>query len=183
MKKKILLVLVLATAAAGGVFGQAWYNSYASGIEGSKIFINAGVGYVYLPYKMSLPPISGSVEYGLSKIPLSLGAYFGITMYDGDIGGTNTKGTLMGVGARASYHFNFIKNLDPYVTLVLGWLIYKQEVKKTVPVTSTMEHDLSTFLYGFHLGTRYFFTKNIGIYAELGWDAVSIVSAGLSLKF
>jgi hypothetical protein len=189
--KKLMLLSVLAVAAAGGVFGQEWYNSYAPGIEGSKIFINGGIGVGVLPYKMSLPPISASIEYGFSKIPLSLGAYFGITGYNEDFTlYSSYKGTLTGFGAKTSYHFNFVKNLDPYVSLTLGWLVYHQEEKisiavpiDTPPATTTVEHDLSTFFYGFNLGARYFFTKNIGAYVELGYSAVSVVSAGLSLKF
>jgi hypothetical protein len=190
--KKLMLLSVLAAVAAGGAFGQAWYNSYAPGIEGSKVFINAGVGYGLLPYKMSLPPISASVEYGLAKIPLSFGVYFGITGYDEELSAYSSyKGTMTGFGARASYHFNFLKNLDPYASLTLGWLVYSQEVKATVPGvpgytedrTATAENDLSTFFYGFNVGARYFFTKNIGAYAELGYSAVSVVNAGLSLKF
>ncbi|MDR2178499.1 MAG: hypothetical protein LBP20_10745 [Treponema sp.] len=193
--KKFVLAAVLAAAAAGGAFGQAWYNSYAPGIEGSKIFVNGGIGFGVLPYKMSLPPISASAEYALDKIPLSVGAYFGITGYNEELSAHSSyKGSLTGFGAKASYHFNFIKNLDPYVSLTLGWLVYKQEVKSSytsysspsyTPKTTTVtaENDLSTFFYGFNLGARYFFTKNIGAYVELGYSAVSVASAGLALKF
>jgi hypothetical protein len=181
--KKLILLSVLAVAVAGGAFGQEWYNSYAPGIEGSKFLINGGIGLGVLPYKMSLPPISASAEYVLAKIPLSVGAYFGITGYDEKLASSfSYKGTLAGFGAKASYHFNFLQNLDPYVSLTLGWLVYSQEVKS--PLTNTTaKNDLSTFLYGFNLGTRYFFTKNIGAYVELGYSAVSVASLGLSLKF
>jgi hypothetical protein len=136
---------------------------------------------------MSLPPISLSAEYalGLPNIPLSVGAYFGVTGYNEELTAYSSyKGTLVGFGAKGSYHFNFLKNLDTYVGLTLGWLVYTQEVKSTwMDTTATAKNDLSTFLYGFSLGARYFFTKNIGAYAELGYSAVSVLSAGLSLKF
>jgi hypothetical protein len=196
--KKLVLFSVLTVLAAGVAFGQAeetgrtWYNSYALGMEDSKFLINAGIGLGILPYKMSIPPISASVEYrlGLANIPLSVGGYFGITGYDEELTAYSSyKGTLVGFGAKGSYHFNFLKNLDTYVSLTLGWLIYNQEVKTTIPVTggddvtTTAENDLSTFFYGFNLGARYFFTKNIGAYVELGYSAVSVASAGLALKF
>jgi hypothetical protein len=141
---------------------------------------------------MSLPPISASVEYGLSNLPLSFGAYFGIAGYDEELTAYSAyKGSLTGFGAKASYHFNFIKNLDPYVSLTLGWLIHNQEATVTIPgipgliepITGTSESDLSTFFYGFNLGARYFFTSNIGAYVELGYSAVSVVSAGIAVKF
>jgi hypothetical protein len=194
---------VLAVVIAGGVFAQnSWYNSYAPGIDGSKIFVNAGIGVGILPYKMSIPPISASVEYALPNIPLSLGGYFGITGYNEEenIGSASYtyKGTLVGFGAKASYHFNFIKNLDPYVSLLLGWLVWNEEVTATVHPqsygagpysvstpgsTATAEEDMSTFLYGFNIGARYFFTPLIGAYAELGYSAVSVLSVGVTLKF
>jgi hypothetical protein len=186
--KKSILVLVLAMVVAGGVFAQEWYNSYAPGIEGSKIFVNAGVGFGMLPYKMSLPPISASVEYGLANIPLSIGGFFGITGYDEDLGYSAYKGTLMAFGVKGSYHFNLVKNLDPYASLMLGWMVYNQEVTSTISFmgntsTGTVENDLSTVYYAFNVGARYFFTNNIGAYVELGYSAMSLVSAGLSLKF
>ncbi|MDR0638222.1 MAG: hypothetical protein LBG27_04850 [Spirochaetaceae bacterium] len=184
MAKKIGLVLVLAMTVAGGVFAE-WYNSYAPGIEGSKFFINGGIGLGILPYKMSLPAISASVEYGLPNIPLSVGGCFGVTAYEEEISAYSSyKGTLVGLGAKVSWHFNFLENLDTYASLVLGYLFYTQEVKTTIlNVSATAENDLSTFLYGFNLGARYFFTDTIGAYVELGYSAVSVASVGLSLKF
>ncbi|MDR2193362.1 MAG: hypothetical protein LBP19_02705 [Treponema sp.] len=58
---------------------------------------------------MALPPIAAGVEYGLDKIPLSVGAYFGITGYDEELSAYSSyKGTLAGFGAKASYHFKLI---------------------------------------------------------------------------
>jgi hypothetical protein len=156
-------------------------------VKGSNIFINAGVGYGILPYKMSLPPISASVEYGLANIPLSIGGYFGYTAYDEELSAYSSyKGTIIGVGTKANWHFNFVRNLDPYISVTLGWLIYKQEVTTTIPYVNTkvdVENDLSAFFYGVNLGARYFFTNNIGAYIEFGYSAISVASAGLTVKF
>jgi opacity protein-like surface antigen len=182
MKKRIL-VMVLAAFVAGGAFAD-WYDSYAPGIDGSKWLINAGVGYGLLPYKLSIPPVSASVEYAGLKIPLSLGGYFGIAGYDEDLVYSKYSGTMIGVGARAAWHFNFIKNLDTYAGLNLGWMIYNQKVTTTVLNVSTdVGYDLSSFYYAFDIGARYFFTNNIGAYLELGYSPISVASVGLSLKF
>jgi hypothetical protein len=193
MKKRIFVALALvALVTGGGVFSQekTWYNSYAPEIEGSKIFVNAGIGFGLLPYKMSLPPISASVEYGLDNIPLSLGGYFGIAGYNEDIGRANYSATMAGIAARAAWHFNFIRNLDTYVGLNLGFMLYKQTVETqgdtyygTTVAGSKVENDLNTFYYAFNIGGRYFFTKNIGAYIELGYSPIAIASLGLSLKF
>lgn len=175
--KKALLILIL----AGGAFAEEWYNSYASGIAGSHILANVGVGFGILPYKLSVPPISASVEYMLDKIPLSLGGYFGIAGYKEDLIYSTYTGTMVGIGARAAWHVGFVKNLDVYGGLNLGWMVYTQEIKS--PGISAIKNDLSAFYYTFFVGGRYFFTKNIGAYVELGYSPISIVSAGLSLKF
>lgn len=180
------MVLILVGALAGGAFaqGKTWYNSYAPGIEGTQFLINVGIGAGNLPYKTSLPAISASAEYELANIPLSVGAYFGITGYSEDTTIFTTtytyKGTRTGIGAKASYHFNFIRNFDPYVSLVLGWLVWSEE---HTAAGVTRKYDYSRFFPAYNIGARYFFTNSIGAYLELGYSAVSIASVGLAVKF
>jgi hypothetical protein len=115
--EKTYVVLVFATLAAGGAFGQTWYNSYAPGIEGSKIFINGGIGFGVLPYKMSLPPSRQASSMGcLIYHCLSAGILALSVMTRNLAHLVSYKRTMMGFGAKASYHFNFLKNLN----LVLG---------------------------------------------------------------
>jgi hypothetical protein len=173
----MLTVLILSAVVAGGAFAQGqWYNSYAPGIAGSKLLVNAGIGFGLLPYAVKIPALSASVEYALPKIPLSIGGYAGFTTY----GEGWYSGSMTGIGAKASWHFNFVKNIDPYVSLTLGYLIWNETWD---PPGYKVKTDYSTFLYGVNIGGRYFFTKNIGIYAELGYSAVSLASLGLALKF
>jgi hypothetical protein len=186
MAKKLVFVLILAAVVAGGAFAQEkkWYNSYADGIEGSTFLINAGVGFGLLPYKLSLPPISASVEYMLGKIPLSLGGYFGIAGYNEESGSYTYSGTMIGIGARAAWHFNFLENLDTYAGLNLGWMIWNETSEWNWLGSKTKtDYDYSTFYYAFNIGARYFFTKNIGAYIELGYSPISVASIGLALKF
>jgi hypothetical protein len=184
--KKLFSLLLLAALAAGGAFAlpENWLKSYAPGIEGSSFFVNAGIGYGLLPYKMSLPPVSVNVQYALKSSPFSVGGYFGYTGYNEDIGFINYSASMIGIGARGEWHINLAKNLDTYAALSLGYLLYNQETTTEILGTkTTAEADLSTFFYSFGFGARYFFTKNIGAYAELGYSAVSVASLGLALKF
>jgi len=177
---------------------KTWNNSYADGIEGSRFLINTDIGLGILPYKMSVPPISVSVEYMFDKAPISIGGYSGVTVYNEDIAYINYKASMVGLGVKGSWHFNFgVNNLDTYVGLVLGLLAYTQNVTTSIPgtpaippyvsatpdTTITAEYNLSTLLYGFIVGARYFFTNNLGAYFELGYSAVSIASIGLAVKF
>ena len=99
------------------------------------------------------------------------------------------KGTIVGIGAKVSYHFNFMQNLDPYVSLVGGYKMHPQETTTTIttsydkgsPVTTKGE--FPGMFFGFNLGARYFFTEAIGAYVELGYSDISVFNAGLALKF
>ena len=174
--KKLILVLILAIMVAGGAFAE-WYDSYAPGIEGYTFLVNIGIGYGFLPYNMAFPPVSVSVEYMLDFIPLSVGGYVGYTAYKETVAGWGTyDGTMLGIGAKASWHFNFFENFDPYVSLTAGWLIWNEKL-------GTVNSGLSTFFYSGNIGARYFFTNNIGAYIELGYSAISVASIGLALKF
>jgi len=188
MMKKLLWVLILAVLVAGGAFAE-WYDSYAPGIEGSKIFINGGIGIGFLPYKMSIPPITASAEYALPiTMPISVGAFIGYTAYDEDITQYNNfKGSMFGIGARASYHFNFMRNLDPYASLTLGYVVHSQKSTAQVPGlpgsgSVSAENNLSFFMFGIHAGARYFFTDMLGAYVEAGFGAIHLVSVGVSIK-
>jgi hypothetical protein len=182
MKKKLALTLIMVTLLAGGVFAQDWYNSYAPGIDGSILFINAGVGSGFLP-SYSLPPIYASVEYAGLPIPLSVGGYFGIAEYKQDTSDFNIHDTPIVLGARAAWHFNLLENLDAYAAVHIGWMMGKEikEGKKTsLPDITT---PFSTFDYGFFIGARYFFTSFLGAFLELGYSPITFGTVGLALKF
>ncbi|GAB6392599.1 MAG: porin family protein [Treponematales bacterium] len=178
--KKLILTLLVAASAAGSASALD-FKSYAEGVKGTKFLVNAGIGYGILPYTMSLPPISASVEYALPNLPLSVGGYFGIAMDEEDLGVGSYSDTLVGIGAKASWHMDLgLKNLDPYASLTLGWLVWTQTYSLG---GSDTDSDYSTFFYSANIGARYFFTKNIGAYIELGYSAVSVASLGLAVKF
>jgi len=179
MKKKLVLALLIATLFTGGAFAQEWYNSYAPGIDGSSILANVGVGFGVLSgYKMSIPPLSASVEYAGLPIPLSVGGYFGFVRYKWDFLGLTSDWTLtkLTFGARGAWHFNFLQDLDAYAGLALGYLVYRYS-------GFTGTGGTGAFDWGFFVGGRYFFTNILGAYLELGYSPISFVSAGLSLKF
>ena len=189
MKKKLVLALLMATLLAGGAFAKEWYNSYAPGIDGSNILANVGIGIGYggIGYKMSIPPISASVEYAGLPIPLSVGAYFGIARYKWEgvslfWGDTYSYTRLfLAFGARAAWHFNFLQNLDTYAGLGLGYIMYSYGGNASY--LNDLGLSKGAFDFGAFIGARYFFTNIIGVYLETGYSGLTFVSAGLSLKF
>jgi hypothetical protein len=71
-----------------------------------------------------------------------------------------------------------VDKLDVYAGLTLGWEIGSW---------SSSDYDIryddySNFYYGFQGGARYFFTNNLGAFAELGFG-LTYVKAGLAIKF
>jgi hypothetical protein len=218
MTKKVLLVLVLAAVVAGGVWAQeaaqdegkakSGLFGFSPAVEGSKILINGGIGLSsnYVDKKGGIPPISLSAEFALPilSLPLTVGPYIGFgtskstssedfpNLY-GVVGLTKeyiAKRTAIGIGAKASYHLNLksMKKLDPYASLVLGYLINPREytVDYIYPSGSgnfseTVNSDNSGFLFAFGIGARYFITKNIGAVVEIG-PAISLVTLGATMK-
>jgi opacity protein-like surface antigen len=188
MKKRLLIVLVLAMVVAGGAFAD-WYDSYAPGIDESKVFINAGVG---MGFSVEDIPISVSADFKLPiKLPITAGATAAFNSWKDIIGAGNSQigvtYTDIAIGARGHYHVNLLKNLDTYAGLTLGWVFQIVDVEygsywnnhENKPSYSAKPY----FLYGFNIGARYFFTKNIGAYLELGYSGLQLASLGLSVKF
>lgn len=99
---------------------------------------------------------------------------------------TYTKQKLR-IMARLNYHFVQTDVVDAYVGFGAG---YKHKINK---FTSTNPNDSESELEAglnlvpvsirICLGTRFFFTENIGINMELGAGGGPLLSGGLSLKF
>ncbi|GAB6391675.1 MAG: hypothetical protein MdMp014T_1048 [Treponematales bacterium] len=186
--KKLILALLVTAAAAGGAEALD-FKSYAEGVKGTRFLVNAGVGVGILPYTVSLSPFSASVEYALPNLPLSVGGYFGAALGGARSAYYSYFNTLAAAGAKASWHVDLgVKNLDTYASLTLGWLAWNENVKydapENIPERSyDTDYDHSGFFWSANIGARYFFTKNIGIYLELGYSAMSVASLGLAAMF
>lgn len=85
--------------------------------------------------------------------------------------------------ARFNYHIGADEKFDPYVGFGLGYRDAKWTVEDQGPQDSGVElKSLLPFGMDMTFGFRYFFTPNIGLYAEVG-AAKSVVQGGLSVKF
>ncbi|MFY7898812.1 MAG: outer membrane beta-barrel protein, partial [Chitinophagaceae bacterium] len=103
------------------------------------------------------PPVSASFEYGISeRISAGVVGGFASQKYtDQDNDGVQYDYLLLGV--RGSYHFANTDKFDPYVGLTLGY--NKVKAKDIGSSGGGMGFDIaaSQFLYGAHLGARYYF--------------------------
>jgi hypothetical protein len=89
------------------------------------------------------------------------------------------------LGARGSYHFFTKEKFDCYASIGLGFNINSYAQTRNNPNgyfarTATPR----SALYGsFTVGIRYYFTKNIGVYSEVGWDMSAPIQGGVAIKF
>ncbi len=93
--------------------------------------------------------------------------------------GDKDRLTNLVIGLRGSYHLTLLKNknnkFDPYGGVTAGMRISRY----TDNYSSDDESDLYP-LFGIFVGARYNFSKNFGVFSELGYD-VAILKIGLAL--
>jgi hypothetical protein len=179
----------------GGGF-VAWPPAIADDL----VLINFGIGLGYSSYSyysIGLPPIKLGVDVKLPiPIPISVGGMVGLrtwtykwSRYYSNI--YNLKDfTIFQIpfGVRGMYHFNFaaltdssfVRNLDVYAGLTLGWVIVTDNYSDSKNYWSGQD---SYFLFGVTTGARYFFNDVVGLYLEIGYSDFDYVSLGLALKF
>jgi len=179
MKKSIFIILAVFIAVA------AHAQPFQKGTTTANLGI--GLGTALGGLGKARPAISASVDHGMWDIGgpgvVSLGGYVGNTGYKYTDAGYTAKWNYIVVGARGAYHYNGFKNvpnLDVYGGLMLGYNI--------VSYSSTGSDAGYANSYGSGLGLsaflggRWFFSDNIGAYAELGYG-VSHLNVGVTFKF
>lgn len=137
-----------------------------------SIGLGAPYGYGY-GYRSTLPPIYAKYEMGIMD-EVGIGVVGGIGM--GRYRPTKENYFASTIGAMGYYHFNkFIplQKLDVYAGLGVGLDISNRDFDGT---------DVSAvFLY--KAGARYYFSNSFGVYLESGYDFLSSINAGITLRF
>jgi len=187
MKKIILCAVLLVCLGIGGIFA-ADFTQFPEGI-GPGPMINVGIGYGYTwGWNIKLPPIVASVDFPVSFIgglPFTLGGGAGIAIYgyDGIYSGINYRYTELAILGRFGYHPDLgVPNLDVYAIASLGiWL----EFLKYAGGGYYSDYNSTWFHFGFggSLGVRYYFTSFLGVWAEVGYTSLTVISGGVSFKF
>jgi opacity protein-like surface antigen len=95
-----------------------------------------------------------------------------------------SKRTTYSVLARMNFHFGSSDKFDPYAGFGLGYRNANWTYETTDPDGSSGVEFKTLMPLGMEItiGARYYFTDNIGLYAEVG-AAKSVVQAGLVAKF
>ena len=207
MNKKLLSFV----AAAG--LALSAFNASAQSFDEGKSVVTIGYGFPNLVtstfrslYNTSshknyafqaFGPIVARYEYGLSeKIGFGIVAGYSMMSLSYNYEDYNTSGVLTSytetvkwsspsIGGRMSIHFATKDKLDPYFGVSAGWSGNTFTYTDTNPSNSANKTSVSfsPFYFGLGLGMRYYFTENIGMYVEFGWDKWALMQAGLALKF
>lgn len=162
--------------------------SQAQPFQQGTTAINAGVGIGTALGGLgnARPAISLSLDHGSWSVGgpgvVSLGGYVGNTGYKYTSAGYTAKWNYFVVGARGAYHYNgfeSVPNLDVYGGVMLGYNIVKYSSDGT-DQSFANSYGSGLGFSGF-LGGRWFFSDNIGAFAELGYG-VSTLNAGVTFK-
>ena len=161
-------------------------------LDDQVVNIGIGLGSVYgfgLYSSTTIPPISISFEKGivddvLEKGVIGVGAYLGYTSYKYhyvysfyDYG---WKYTNIIVGARGSFHYPVIDNLDTYVGLLLGYNIRLSTAIGEADLYDSTP-DRGSIAYSGYVGARYYFSDKFSGFAELGYG-IAYLTLGLGVK-
>ncbi len=165
-------------------------DAFEKGI--TTIDVYSGLGRYYGPrdYLSSRIPVFGSVAYGLTN-QLSLGAFFGwreITYKFASFLPESVN--YFNYGLKAEWHItNFLNersmfNLpanryDVYLAAHVG-----QQTNDARNKTSSLFIGSSpVFVYGFHIGARYYTLEHVGVMAEFGFTPNALINLGICGKF
>jgi hypothetical protein len=178
MKKSILFLVAVCMT----------IMTYAQPFQQGTTAINAGIGLgtALGGLGTARPAVSLSLDHGKWAVGglgvISLGGYVGNTGYKYTSVGYNAKWNYFVVGARGAYHYNGFENvpdLDVYGGVMLGYNIVKYSSNGNDEYLAN-SYGSGIGFSGF-LGGRWFFSDNIGAYAELGYG-VSTLNVGVTFK-
>ncbi|WP_439490583.1 hypothetical protein [Algoriphagus sp.] len=179
--KNYLVVFLLVIAVPFVSFGQEFQ-------QGSKVVsVGLGLGSAVgsgFSYSSQVPAISAQYEQGIWDVGgpgvISLGGYIGYKGYRYNYGsGYQSKWNYTLLGVRSAYHFNGhdVDKLDIYGGLMLGYYIVNYSDNSGSSINN-YGNNLGLSLY---VGGRYYFSDNIGGFAELGYG-VSYLNLGVAFK-
>ncbi|HWD87205.1 MAG TPA: hypothetical protein VG367_03695 [Mucilaginibacter sp.] len=184
MKKYLLTALLIAAISSLGMAQSK--SSFNNGDNLFNVGIGLGSPFFGAGYSASLPvnPVV-SFEHGITDaISVGATASFASSKYGYSILNTNYsfKETAIFIGVRGSYHFDQIFNIDPkfdvYGGASVGYVI--------VSVSDNQGNSGSAASgggFGAFAGGKYYFQSNIAVYAELGYQSLSVMNAGITFKF
>lgn len=178
----LMFILMISTAATAQEF-QKNTDVLNFGIGFGSSLYNGG-------YNMFLPPLSISYEKGIldglidGNASIGVGGYAGITgsKYNSRSYYTDysIKYTHFIIGARGTFHYYMIDNLDAYAGVMLGANFVSVSTSGNLPIGYS--HSNGGLIGSFFLGGRYYLTPEWAGFLELGYG-VSYINLGAAYRF
>lgn len=158
MKKNVSVFIFLLTFLA--CLGS--YQSKAQSFQEGDWVLSAGLG------------LGQTYSYtGSGGLPLGVGAEYGVTNFTtgslgvgADLGFTSFSDfNVLTIGGRGSYHYSEL--VENKLDLYAGLGLYYRSFNWSNGFGDTYSFGSGVYA-AFHLGARYYFSENVGAYAELG---------------
>ncbi len=146
----------------------------------------------------SIPPLSLNGEYCFwsgTKSSFGVGALVGYNSMkfnssDVDLSSLGTevdtsasataKFSLLYAGAKITWHYNFNSNIEFFYNLSAGFWNVKFDGNDT---EESFGFNYTGPMLTSMMGFKFYFSDNIGMYIEFGFDGIKIAGAGLAVKF
>lgn len=185
--KRLTLIIILALSLPSFIQAQE------PAIELEDQFVNFGLGigsvrFSGTGYTGTIPPLSVSYEKIIKDEVLDvgfigIGAYLGVSSYKWSWVGSDWgwRYTTIIPGARGSFHYPLIDNLDTYTGLMIGYEIVSSSEIGTIDAGYDYNTTSSGFVWSWYAGGRYFLSENFMVMAELGYG-ITYLNIGVALK-
>ncbi len=191
--KNILLTAAVALGLTGFATQAKAQQDFKKGTQVASLLLGLNSNFSSLSSTL-VPPLQASYEYGVAD---KLAGGKGSIGVGGTLDYLATKGTgynlvktvshAILLGARGSFHYQFMPKLDTYAGVTLGVNIGHASVSTPVAEANKLVNESSSatnvgFGWAIHAGTRYFFTPSFAVNAEVGYG-FTILAIGASYRF
>lgn len=193
IKAILLSVAVMAASALTSINASA-QDVFGKGTSTVSLLVGFGGTTYGANQKMLVPPLQLAYEYGVAEGLINGNGSIGVGVAGGYaaskyvIAGYGTEDYMTNnigfVGARGSFHYQFVNNLDTYLGTFLGCAMSRVHTSSKLMNDAIKQYSSNapTFTYGAYLGARYYFTPALGVNAEIGYG-ISIFNIGLTFRF
>lgn len=193
MKTKLFKVLTaLAVVAFVAVESNAQEQVFKKGDKDLAVGLGFGSPWITTGFSTTLPPVCAAFDYGLRDDwgpgVFGVGGYVSSSLYsseytwNGDKYGTRYLNVL--VGARATYHYTFVENLDTYGGAILGFAVATASNYGDWPAGTDKVSAGTDPIHEIFVGAKYYFNPGFAVFSELTTgSSIPYFTMGVAFKF